>query len=255
MQLDKKLANVEFRNETLKVNIEQYKCTECGFEGGTPDQVSKIQSLIADAYREKVNLLTSSVIRSMRKMLGMSQKQFSVKLNIGIASIKRWETGVIQSKSMDNIIRLYFENTTKYNGNRDLSIPRIKLVILAIQTFLKKELLFSDSKFLFTAKYLWYADMIAFRDLNRSMTGSTYAVLPRGPQLDNYNDLIESIRKSEEGSAEPLTEDEQNILKNIANKFPKKFDVKSASHKEPIWINGIFGDKIPYTEAKHITAL
>lgn len=33
---------------------------------------------------------------------------------------------------------------------------------------------------LYAAKYLWYADMVAFRDLGRSITGASYAALPMG---------------------------------------------------------------------------
>ena len=38
--------------------------------------------------------------------------------------------------------------------------------------------------------------MVAFRNIGRSMTGATYAALPYGPQLNNYSDLIDEIKKA-----------------------------------------------------------
>ena len=38
---------------------------------------------------------------------------------------------------------------------------------------------------LYAAKFFWYADMLAFRDLGSSMTGAGSAALPLGPQLNN----------------------------------------------------------------------
>lgn len=38
-----------------------------------------------------------------------------------------------------------------------------------------------------------YADQVAYRELGIGMTGATYAVMPHGPQLDNYADLVDEI--------------------------------------------------------------
>ncbi|MBW2105579.1 MAG: DUF4065 domain-containing protein [Deltaproteobacteria bacterium] len=66
---------------------------------------------------------------------------------------------------------------------------------------LGKRILKRRDKMLFAAKYLWYADMVAFRDLGKSMTGSAYAALPYGPQLNNYRELIDEIKNADETSA------------------------------------------------------
>ena len=52
------------------------------------------------------------------------------------------------------------------------------------------------------------------------MTGGTYARLPQGPQLNDYNELIPMIRESDETEANPLTEHELRIIARIAKTFP-----------------------------------
>ena len=67
----------------------------------------------------------------------------------------------------------------------------------------RKLLKSSADKLLYAAKYLWYADMIAFRETGQGMTGATYAALPHGPQLNNYTELIPLIREADENKADP----------------------------------------------------
>ena len=51
-------------------------------------------------------LLTSSEIRRIRIDLGMSQEEFATYLSVGVASVKRWELGKAQEKSMDDLVRI-----------------------------------------------------------------------------------------------------------------------------------------------------
>lgn len=47
-------------------------------------------------------------VRSVRKLAGLTQAEFAQKLNVGIASVKRWETGiVVQHKAADVAIRKF----------------------------------------------------------------------------------------------------------------------------------------------------
>ena len=58
-------------------------------------------------------------------------------------------------------------------------------------------LLRPTDRLLYAAKYLWYANMVAFRETGQGiMTGATYAALPYGPQLNNYADLVDLIREA-----------------------------------------------------------
>lgn len=120
----------------------------------------------------------------------------------------------------------------------------------------------TDQKFLqdgdmmlFDAKYLWYADMTAYHRLGRSLTGASYAALPHGPQLNNYKELIDSIRDSDETKAEPLTDEEKKIIIRVVLSFPNKKSIFDASHHEVIWKNKTTGTIIPYSDATKLTEI
>lgn len=125
---------------------------------------------------------------------------------------------------MDKLLRKTFETSYErrkiFNGNRTFSIPRIKLVLKTFEKILGRK--FLNKKGLYAAKYLFYADMLAFLRLRRSITGACYARLPHGPQLNNYLELVDEIKDADEKQAEPLTEEELLIIRQVAEAFPEK---------------------------------
>ncbi len=247
-----------FRGVKIIVPTEQYRCRVCGVEAATVNQAARIQRTIAEAYRKSVKLLTGDEIVEERKRLGLTQEALAKRMNVGIASIKRWEGGTIQSKSMDHALRIAFGGQSagdSCTGNRIFSISRIKLVLKEFESVLGRHILKKNDKMLFAAKYLWYADMIAHRETGESLTGSTYAALPYGPQLNNYKDLIEDIMRADESTAKPLSPDEKKIITRIALKFPEEQMIYEAAHKEKIWKKQPNGAIIPYTDSAELTAL
>jgi len=256
MKLRKTEKAITFKGVDVTFEADAYVCPHCGLEAGTVQTAGGIQRAIADAYRKKTNLLTGEEIKALRKGRGLTQQDLAELMNIGIASIKRWETGLIQSKSMDQALRMQLQGLAcldEYTGNREFSIPRVKLVIRTIESQLGKRILKKTDKMLFAAKYLWYADMLAFKFLGRSMTGSTYAALPYGPQLNNYSDLVDEIKKADETKAEPLSNDELRIIDKIAAKFPDEQMVYDAAHQERIWKETAIGALILYSRASELT--
>jgi putative zinc finger/helix-turn-helix YgiT family protein len=246
------LKETTFRGKNIKYEIEIYICNKCKMEIGTVDQAAKAQLAIAEAYRKETGLLTSAEIKHFREQSSWSQKKLAQMTGLGIASIKRWELGIIQTKSMDKLLRDAFKGHNVgnvYTGNRKLSLERIKLVIKEFEKALGFQLLKEGDRLLYDAKYTWFADMYAHKLLGRSMTGATYAALPHGPQLNNYRELVDLIRDADEANAEPLSEDEKRIIAKIAGKFPTKQMVFDASHREPAWKNKDPGDIIPYSDS------
>jgi putative zinc finger/helix-turn-helix YgiT family protein len=61
---------------------------------------------LADAYRETHGLLTTKQLLDFRKKLHMSQQDFADFLDTHVQSIKHWEHGRVQERSMDSLIRL-----------------------------------------------------------------------------------------------------------------------------------------------------
>jgi len=231
-----------------------HRCAACGLELADADEAATMQERLADGYRRAVGLLSGEEIRGLRLRKGLSQQALADELQIGIASIKRWETGVVQSRAMDNLLRTLLDDhqCNIHTGNREFSIPRIRLVLDAFARHLKRILLRKNDRMLYAAKYLWYADMTACRDLGRSMTGATYAALPMGPQLNNYKELIEEIIQADPHSAPPLTPAEEEIIATIAKTFSTNKMVYDASHRETIWRDCPVGAIIPYSLASEL---
>ncbi|MCD6296135.1 MAG: DUF4065 domain-containing protein [Deltaproteobacteria bacterium] len=258
MSSEKIDKTVHFRGMDIKFQAEHYVCPVCGIEAGDIDQTGTAQRAISDAYRNAVNLLTGKQIREGRKELKLSQEALAKRMNVGIASIKRWEGGLIQTKAMDRALRLALRGQMpgdNYTGNRTFSMPRIKLVFRQFESILGKKILKKRDKMLFAAKYSWYADMLAFRELGKSITGSTYAALPYGPQLNNYRDLIDEIKNADESVAEPLTQEEKRVIRKIAMTFPEEQMIYDAAHREIIWEKKATGTIIPYSDSVELIAL
>jgi len=159
---------------------------------------------------------------------------------------------------MDRILRMQLQGgnpADNYSGNRDISLPRIKLAARQFEALLGKRLLKKGDKFLYLAKYLWYADFSCFRQSGQSITGASYAALPHGPQLNNYKDLIGPIKASDENEAEPLSDDELGILKKLAKKFPEEQMVYDAAHREKVWKDAKTGALIPYSCAHELVEI
>ena len=247
-----------FKGVDITCSADTFVCPECGIEAGTVKTAGNVQRAIADAYRSKMRLLTSNQIKLLRKSHGLSQQQLADLINVGVASIKRWETGLIQSKSMDHVLRIQLQcrlDSDNYSGNRKISLPRIKLVAKQFEKLIGKRLLKIHDQFLFLAKYLWYADMLAFRQLGRGLTGATYAAIPYGPQLNNYKDLVKPIKASDGSDAEPLSAEELRIIQQVAEKFPGEEAVYEAAHREKAWQEAATGSLIPYSCAYELTEI
>ncbi|MBI9077159.1 MAG: DUF4065 domain-containing protein [Desulfatibacillum sp.] len=249
---------MSFRGEDITVSVPVSKCSVCGIEAGTVEQVAHAQRVVHDAYRKKKELLTSEDIQRKRKRLGWTQNTLAHKAKVGVASVKRWELGQIQSESMDALLRGVFNETDdaeSFEGNRPFSLARTKLVFRTFESVLKRKLLFSGDKGLKTTKYIWYADMKAYQELGQGMTGAVYAHLPWGPQFDNYPQLFEMIHKADETLAPPLSPEEKRIINQIANKFRTNKSVFDAAHREPAWKNRKDGEKIPYSTYERLTQI
>ena len=94
-----------FKGEKINCQVEAYICEECGISVGTIEQTADAQNAIADAYRKKVGLLSGEEIKEQRAEKGWSQRALAKMAGVGIASIKRWENGIVQTKSMNQALK------------------------------------------------------------------------------------------------------------------------------------------------------
>jgi putative zinc finger/helix-turn-helix YgiT family protein len=79
-------------------------CRKCGAQVLTSAEDERIR----DALRAEAGLLTSQEIKIRRVQLGMNQQELAEQLGVAKETISRWETGAIQSRAMDNLLRLFF---------------------------------------------------------------------------------------------------------------------------------------------------
>ncbi len=147
----KKYRTVPFRGIELNISEDAFVCPVCQLTAGIVKSAGKIQQTIADTYRKQTGLLTGEEIKRLRHDKGMTQADLAAVSGFGVASIKRWETGAIQTQSADKTLRLLLldkciEDTM--TGNRDLSIPRIKLVACAFESELGRAILIAGDKML-----------------------------------------------------------------------------------------------------------
>ncbi len=258
MKLTHKKKHMTFKGVDIDYPVNCFVCPTCGLEASTLTQAADIQKSMADAYRKKVGLMTGSEITEGRKRKNLSQEKLANLMKIGIASIKRWEAGIIQSKSMNKMLVQALSGEScgdSLTGNRSLSIPRIKLSLRHLEKFMDMKILKENDRMLYAAKYMWYIDMETYRETGQSVTGATYASLPMGPQLNNYKDLVAEIIKAPEKQAEPLTEEEKLIIEKVACAFPTTRQVYDASHREVVWKEKSAGQFIPYSDAFRLTEL
>ena len=91
---------------SFEVEIKEAYCVYCGNQV-FPDKVAKQNDLIIyDEYRRLNGLLTSDEIKAIRRKRGLSQTDLAKLICCGEKNIARYETGTIQDKAFDLLIRL-----------------------------------------------------------------------------------------------------------------------------------------------------
>jgi putative zinc finger/helix-turn-helix YgiT family protein len=87
----------------LNAEMPVYCCEECGFEFAG----AEAEDIRHEAVCRHLGLLAPREIVAIRESTGLSRMQFTEISGIGIASLKRWETGtLIQNAANDQLIYL-----------------------------------------------------------------------------------------------------------------------------------------------------
>lgn len=81
-------------------------CENCGALLSSHEVERENEIIVYDSYKKIVGLLTSIEIKNIRKKRKWSQRQLAKFLDIGEKDITRYENGAIQTRSIDNMIRL-----------------------------------------------------------------------------------------------------------------------------------------------------
>lgn len=85
--------------------LEIPRCQTCGETYTTP----AVDEHINQGLRARLSLLTPAQIRNGIEQLGLQQQELAERLGVAPETISRWVNGaLIQSRAMDNLLRLYF---------------------------------------------------------------------------------------------------------------------------------------------------
>jgi len=217
---------VEVRGEPIEVDVEFFKCTECGAEFENTRGPDSLAAAYRE-YRRRHDMLQPEQIRDWRKQYGLTQNELSKILGWGGVTLSRYENGALHSEGHEKILRLAMEphNLSKLIEEAPGALPDDKRERLlgelhaADEEACSFERLFEerlgqyapdefsgfrklDWRKLFNAiiyfcsegqpktklnKLLFYADFKHFKEYSVSITGARYVHLQYGPVPDGYD--------------------------------------------------------------------
>ncbi len=236
--LVQKAEEFNVRGEIISVETEYYQCQECGEEFENSKSAIDPYEIAYREYRARKGLLEPEAIRNFRIKHGLTQKEFSGLLGIGIATLNRYENGALQSEAHDRVIKLTMKPrnflSLVSNSQEVLGDPKKQRIIsqLAEETEISwleitKDVFgnysadiysgykkFDLAKFFEAIKYfcfeerifktklmklLFYADFGHFKKYSVSITGARYARLPYGPVPDQFERWLVALILDDNG--------------------------------------------------------
>lgn len=266
--LVRKVAEVDgvYAQESFRVKTDALVCPNGHYATVPAEHLDEYYKLVADAYRHKHGLLTSTAIRSLRLKMKMTQQEFADFLKVGVASIKRWELGQVQDRPYDELIRLktdfdYASDSRigilihqgwpadEYSGFREFSAERFEQSTLFFLERLSKVIGKSKETHmaLLANKLLWFSDIGHYRRFGESITGLRYARINRGPVPEDYRLLFKLLdqdkaikyRNSQtlvplkSFSPESFTHEEVDVLTKTWEHYARHLDkLEDLSHEE-----------------------
>ena len=227
LSLIRETEEFNVRGEIIPVEVEYYRCEECGEE---MMQLRADDDPLDKAYREyrrRKGMAQPEDIHEFRQKLGLTQKELSELLGIGVASLSRYENGALQEQAHDQILRFGMDTTNllklleerpdvlRENKRKEL-IQQIKegkgsvslmdfiyeqygcygpSINSGFQSIQLEKIVEAIKYFCFKdrtyktklMKLLFYGDFKHYKEYGSSITGFQYAHLPFGPVPDQYD--------------------------------------------------------------------
>jgi len=104
-QLVQREEKINIRGEVIPIQLEYYHCEECQADYEIPHPDYDPLDAAYKEYRHRKEMVQPEEVIKFRKNLGLTQKELSELLGIGIATLNRYENGALQSESHDQMIR------------------------------------------------------------------------------------------------------------------------------------------------------
>ena len=112
--------NAEVRGEQFEIQVITPQCAHCGRVMLNAKARRMFHRAGSDAYRRQHGLLTAGEIDRLRRNLGMTWAKFAEFVGIGIATLKRWMGGEIQSEAYNSLVRLKADLAYAEQATNDL---------------------------------------------------------------------------------------------------------------------------------------
>ena len=103
-------VEITIRDEAIWISRVYFRCPDCGQEFENLHPETDYMDAAYREFRRRKGWLQPEDIKAFREELGLTQKQFSDLLGIGIATLNRYENGSLQSESHEQLIRLFFDD-------------------------------------------------------------------------------------------------------------------------------------------------
>lgn len=249
-----KIEEINIKGETIPIEVDRFRCEECGEEFDNPSPVYDPLAAAYREYRRRKGMVQPEQIRAFREKYGFTQKELSDLLGFGGATLSRYENGTLQDEAHNTILRLALEpynlqliieekpdvlSVTKRQKildslQSDFQNPAF-LIYLQSRTanlapsmlngFRKldlskvlsaiKILAFRNRVYITKLnKLLFYADFKQFQQNSVSITGLCYVHLPLGPVPDQYKYLYECLP-----AFDPALRKEEDISIDCSGEF------------------------------------
>ena len=198
------LRNVRFtpvvKNEGVDIVVPCSVCKGCNTPLMDGKQLNLLRRKAADRYRENNQLLTSQQIHRISEKIGNVPSVFAKFLNVGEASVKRWETYYIQDSSQNDHIRLKCDEAVSEFNYLDLHWRYLKPSFLTggkkfsldivkhVENHFVKVLL-DCCPYLQTLHF--YSDFLHFKRFNMGLSGNKYIPYKCGPCPFRYKEICQ----------------------------------------------------------------
>lgn len=104
LEINNRQSIEKIKDKEVKFEELYYTCCDEEFE---TEEILKLNYINAtDKYKDMKNLLTSKEIKKIREKYTISQSDLALLLGMGEITVTRYETGIIQEKSHDILLRI-----------------------------------------------------------------------------------------------------------------------------------------------------
>ena len=118
---------VRVKDVFLDLKIYEAHCKKCGARMIVNEVERKNDKIIYDAYKAKLGLMTGKELVELRQKYGLSAVAFAKILGLGEKNVTRYETGTVQSESIDGYLKMARneeEFWKRYKEKRDELEPK-----------------------------------------------------------------------------------------------------------------------------------